>query len=193
MKTNMESFKRNCVICGSVFETHYQRKIACSKSCSFSLHEAGKKKGQLERTREWRKKNPDKYKESKHKSDKKYLMVHGDKKTPEQKKEMFGFHMLLHPDKYPKVVEHLGITRKQLMDRFNILEGCCYCGSKNKKSVEHLFPTSKGGQHIINNLFGACTKCNSSKSNNDFFEWYRSQSFYNPERECVILQNSFAG
>jgi hypothetical protein len=193
IKYNRTLKQRQCIICHAQFETYYVHKLTCSKECSHIQREKTKRKGQLLRTRKWREKNPDTYRESKQKSDRKYALLNGDQKTPKQKKEMFGFYMLLHPEKYPFVKEHLGITRQELNNRFKMFEGCCYCGDKRGKSIEHLQPTSKSGQHIINNIFIACLKCNSSKSNNNFLEWYRNQSFYNSEREYKILQNYFAG
>ena len=86
-----------------------------------------------------------------------------------------------------------GFDVKTIRKRMNIFKGCCYCGTKEKLTMEHLMPISKGGDHSENNLFGACFSCNSSKQDRDFKEWYRKQSFYDKKREYNILQNTLAG
>ena len=81
-----------------------------------------------------------------------------------------------------------------MLKRLKLFNGCCYCKSQhNKLTIEHLVPIVKGGTNIILNLFGACSKCNSSKGTKYFLEWYRQQSFYDPIREYEILQRTYAG
>lgn len=64
---------------------------------------------------------------------------------------------------------------------------CCYCGEKRKLTQEHFIPVSKGGDMSVNNIIPACSRCNSSKNNSDFFEWYIKQEFYSKAREKKIL------
>jgi 5-methylcytosine-specific restriction endonuclease McrA len=64
---------------------------------------------------------------------------------------------------------------------------CAYCGNDSKLSQEHFVPLSKGGDYSISNIIPACTNCNSSKGNKNFFEWYPLQEFYNKNREGKIL------
>ena len=40
---------------------------------------------------------------------------------------------------------------------------CNYCGSLEKGSLDHIFPTRFGGQDDAENLIWACKSCNSSK------------------------------
>lgn len=46
---------------------------------------------------------------------------------------------------------------------------CCYCkkpfNSKRKKTIDHVIPLDKGGEHVMTNLVVACQPCNSSKHN----------------------------
>lgn len=46
---------------------------------------------------------------------------------------------------------------------------CFYCkkpfNSNRKKTVDHVIPLDKGGEHIMTNLVIACQSCNSSKGN----------------------------
>jgi 5-methylcytosine-specific restriction endonuclease McrA len=65
---------------------------------------------------------------------------------------------------------------------------CAYCGRAMKKlTQDHFVPISNGGEYTKNNIIPACQKCNSSKNNHDFFDWYPKQPFYQAEREQKIL------
>lgn len=48
---------------------------------------------------------------------------------------------------------------------------CAYCGTDNPRSVDHIFPTSRGGDHRRKNLTPACRWCNSQKGNRTPGEW----------------------
>ncbi len=50
-------------------------------------------------------------------------------------------------------------------------QACCYCGSQEFLSVDHLIPTKRGGANSGDNLVWACRSCNSSKCANDALEW----------------------
>lgn len=65
---------------------------------------------------------------------------------------------------------------------------CAYCGGKTELSQDHFIPLSKGGELTINNAIPSCKKCNSSKRDRDFFEWYKAQPFYSKTRERKILR-----
>ena len=53
------------------------------------------------------------------------------------------------------------ISRKNVMrrDRFR----CQYCGSREKLTVDHVMPKSRGGKDTWENLVTACTPCNNRK------------------------------
>lgn len=50
-------------------------------------------------------------------------------------------------------------------------QACCYCGSREYLSVDHLIPTKRGGENTGDNLVWACRSCNSSKCARDALEW----------------------
>lgn len=50
-------------------------------------------------------------------------------------------------------------------------QSCCYCGSTDHLSVDHLIPTKRGGANAGDNLVWACRSCNSSKCARDALEW----------------------
>jgi 5-methylcytosine-specific restriction endonuclease McrA/RNase P subunit RPR2 len=65
---------------------------------------------------------------------------------------------------------------------------CSYCGIEVELTQEHFIPLNSGGEYTINNIIPACKSCNSSKQDNDFFEWYPQQPFYSKQRERKILK-----
>ena len=74
---------------------------------------------------------------------------------------------------------------------------CSYCGLAEVEHVkefnqtlhqEHFIPLSKGGEYTHNNIIPACARCNSSKRDRDFFEWYPSYEYYSRTREKKILE-----
>jgi 5-methylcytosine-specific restriction endonuclease McrA len=57
----------------------------------------------------------------------------------------------------------------RLIDRHR---GCCaYCGVKEKLTVEHVVPISRGGRHSIGNLLPVCMTCNVTKNSRLLIEW----------------------
>ncbi len=64
---------------------------------------------------------------------------------------------------------------------------CAYCGRHNPTTLDHVVPRAGGGKHTRTNLIGACGACNLEKSDTPWFEWYRGQIFWTPEREDRIL------
>jgi hypothetical protein len=59
-------------------------------------------------------------------------------------------------------------------------QACCYCGSQEHLSVDHLIPTKRGGANTGDNLVWACRSCNSSKSARDALEWLAENGQFPP-------------
>lgn len=59
-------------------------------------------------------------------------------------------------------------------------QACCYCGSRESLSVDHLISTKKGGKNCGDNLVWACRSCNSSKSARDVLEWLALRGKFPP-------------
>jgi len=78
---------------------------------------------------------------------------------------------------------HVSIIKK----RIDLFSGCCFCKEEGSLTLEHLMPLSSGGTHEENNLLGACRKCNCSKQDRNWQDWYKKQTFYDPEREQSII------
>jgi 5-methylcytosine-specific restriction endonuclease McrA len=63
---------------------------------------------------------------------------------------------------------------------------CAYCGHHVPLSQDHFVPVSKGGGYVASNIIPACKRCNSSKSQEDYFYWYPRQPFYTQRRANKI-------
>ena len=74
--------------------------------------------------------------------------------------------------------------RRSILDEW---PECAYCGRKHPTTLDHVVPRAKGGNQDRKNLIGACGACNLEKSDLPWFEWYRGQIFWTPEREDRIL------
>ena len=59
-------------------------------------------------------------------------------------------------------------------------QACCYCGSREYLSVDHLIPTKRGGENTGDNLVWACRSCNSSKCARDVLEWLAERNQFPP-------------
>lgn len=60
-----------------------------------------------------------------------------------------------------------GVTRPQIERLMALADHCHYCGRKFSarltKTLEHVIPLAKGGEHKLSNLTIACRSCNSAK------------------------------
>jgi hypothetical protein len=59
-------------------------------------------------------------------------------------------------------------------------QACCYCGSRDHLSADHLIPTKRGGANSGDNLVWACRSCNSSKCARDALEWLAERNQFPP-------------
>lgn len=77
------------------------------------------------------------------------------------------------------------IWRESIKEKWN--HECCYCGSKENLTLDHVLPQSKGGSDTTKNLVCSCHKCNHSKGHIPWKEWYQAQSFFTEERMNAIV------
>jgi 5-methylcytosine-specific restriction endonuclease McrA len=87
------------------------------------------------------------------------------------------------------------VTAAVQRERKALFDGCCFCGSKGKLTLEHMVPLSRGGLHVPENLLGSCNSCNCKKNNNPVEDWFRSQPFFSEQRwqrllEVTLLQEA---
>ncbi len=65
---------------------------------------------------------------------------------------------------------------------------CAYCGVYDDNlTLDHFVPVAQLGSFTSDNVVPACSSCNSSKRDSDFFEWFRKQEYYSLDREQTIL------
>jgi hypothetical protein len=57
--------------------------------------------------------------------------------------------------------------------KFTYPQACCYCGTTESLSIDHLIARIRGGQDYSDNLVWACKSCNSSKGGRDLLEWHQ--------------------
>lgn len=59
-------------------------------------------------------------------------------------------------------------------------QACCYCGSRERLSLDHLIASSRGGPDTGDNIVWSCRSCNSSKGDRDLLDWYATRSQFPP-------------
>lgn len=102
--------------------------------------------------REWRERNRDKYMahRRKHWTSPKGRLYNRNKQAIRRSRSKSG-----------------DVTTKWLAQFMESQRYCFYChkpfNSKRKKTVDHVIPLDKGGEHIMSNLVIACQPCNSRK------------------------------
>jgi 5-methylcytosine-specific restriction endonuclease McrA len=55
----------------------------------------------------------------------------------------------------------VSLTRQNIFKRDNF--ECQYCGTRKDLTLDHVIPSSRGGQHTWGNLVTACKRCNAKK------------------------------
>ncbi|WP_164102542.1 HNH endonuclease [Candidatus Laterigemmans baculatus] len=64
--------------------------------------------------------------------------------------------------------------------KLTVPQACCYCGSSERISLDHLIPRMRGGSDVADNLVWACRSCNSSKGGRDMLEWMSKKEVFPP-------------
>lgn len=82
-----------------------------------------------------------------------------------------------------------GIKKRYRSERKGLFNGeCSYCGdTPDHLTLDHFIPKSASGRHHFDNLVPACVHCNNKKGSENAYDWYRKQTFYDPDRWNLIL------
>ena len=111
------------------------------------------------------------------------------RETPQGQIVKFNSH---HKRKVQKKNEGNGITKEQWLDCMKFFEfRCAYSGqvlSKSTRSLDHIKPLNRGGEHDIWNIVPMHRRLNSSKNDNNLLEWYQEQDFYSKDRLQKIYE-----
>jgi hypothetical protein len=120
------------------------------------------------------------------------LKEHKEWKKTEQGRKISNFHKKTHISWRRRIGK---ILKKDftLKDWENCLEyfdySCAYCGSKDDLiTMEHFIPVFSLGETTKKNIIPSCVRCNSSKKNNIFEDWYKKQTFYSEDRKQKIIR-----
>ena len=86
-----------------------------------------------------------------------------------------------------------GITKEQWLEMMQFFDfKCAYSGilvnTKNNRSIDHITPLARGGEHEVWNCVPMDKSLNRSKKDKDIMEWYTAQDFYDEERLDKILE-----
>ena len=89
----------------------------------------------------------------------------------------------------------VGLTKEQWLEMMQFFDFKCaysdiYIGGKENKgirSIDHIIPLVKGGEHEVWNCVPMDKSLNSSKCDKDMMEWYTAQDFYSKEKLDKIL------
>ena len=85
-----------------------------------------------------------------------------------------------------------GITTEQWRECMSFFDWkCAYSGetlTKDSRSLDHIKPLNRGGEHEIWNLVPMYKNYNSSKKDKDLLEWYKEQTFFSEERLNKIYE-----
>lgn len=64
-----------------------------------------------------------------------------------------------------------------LLSREKFCRWCCTPLSDSNRTIDHIIPLARGGNHIPDNLAASCARCNSSRKDKLVEEWLPSQTF----------------
>ena len=148
----------------------------------------------LEQNKQYRKKNKDK----RAKYDKQYYEDNKDKileykkqyrATPQGQITAFN---ACNKRRLREENQGVGIKGNQWLEMMDYFDWkCAYSGqvlSKSTRSLDHIKPLNRGGEHEVWNLVPMDRGLNSSKNDNNLLEWYQEQDFYSEDRLQKIYE-----
>ena len=85
-----------------------------------------------------------------------------------------------------------GITKDQWLEMMSFFDWrCAYSGetlTKKTRSIDHIVPLNREGEHEIWNMVPMTRSLNSSKRDKDILKWYKDQDFYSEARLAKIYK-----
>ena len=92
------------------------------------------------------------------------LIAADDDRVVRSPRQKFAWPSIVRLRRYKRVpYKRVMISRKNVLrrDRFT----CQYCGAREKLTIDHVHPKSRGGRDTWANLVAACVDCNNRKGN----------------------------
>ena len=77
---------------------------------------------------------------------------------------------------------HWSTSIREYIKEHESADVCGYCGAKEKLTLEHILPTSRGGPDDPDNALWVCRSCNSSKGSKRLYEWFGLEGRYDVPR-----------
>ena len=172
-------------------EKERQKKILEIKEKRSEEYKPKTREQKLEFSKKHKEKN-DKNRKARQKQYRKYIgYAHIDKYHKSPKGQVTAFNAN-NRRRTKEKAQGRGITIDQWQECMSFFDWrCAHSGerlTKETRSLDHIIPLNKGGEHEIWNLVPMTRNLNSSKWTKDMVEWYKEQSFYDPNRLQKIYE-----
>jgi len=92
-------------------------------------------------------------------------------------KRKYGFVMNRFKKLQSREIEWSSSIREWIHERENP-DQCIYCGVREKLTLDHMIPLSRGGADHPDNAVWVCNRCNSSKGSKRLYEFYGLKNRY---------------
>ena len=147
-----------------------------------------------ERRKEYRKKNKEKIRERQKRAYEKNKEYYSEYKKEHYRNNPHIYFNSYNKRKQLEENQGNGITKDQWFEMMNFFEfKCAYSGKyigrdSEFRTIDHIIPISKGGEHEVWNCVPMYASYNYSKNARDMLEWYQQQEFYSEERLNKIYE-----
>ena len=185
-KSRADGLSSNCKDCDRAKEKIWRENNKEIKAAYDRAYRLANPESVRARQKRWELKNTEKEKDRKHAfylENKELFRERGKiwaKNNPEKENQKKRNWRANNPEKalqerhkYRKKLKQNGIYEISEKDLKKLVSAdvCYYCQKKDKLTLEHIIPVSRGGRHSIGNLVMVCKHCNFSKQARLLIEW----------------------
>lgn len=175
-KANKDKFKE--------YHKEYDKKYRQANKDKIKEYQQEYRKDNKEYFKKYEQANKDKRRE--------YFKAYGKeyRKTPQGQVAYFNGHC---KRRAREQSQGRGITKEQWLEMMNYFNWqCAYSGIRISKqedrSIDHIVPVDKGGEHEIWNVVPMYLPYNKRKNASDMLDWYKEQDFYDEDRLAKIYE-----
>lgn len=171
-KASGTTIVKACTKCGEpAFTKHsWCRACLCQRTTEYYQTEEGRAK-----KREWRRSEKARQYQNRYNSTPKAIASREAYRKSEKGKPVIKAIYTIQNHKRRARLAGGDVTPKEVRSLLEKSKYCGYCGvrftSKMTKTIDHVQPLSKGGDHALKNLRVCCQKCNSSKNDKTPEDW----------------------